>query len=105
MPLLVECDILVQKPEAAMRLICDWLGEPWLAHDVAALDDDEPEFDRQLAAPGLYAVKRQVRWEARQTVLPPDVFAKFANLAFWREPAGSAAYRITLRGAAPQATS
>lgn len=100
MLLLVEYDILVQQPEAAMRLIYGWLGEPWFAHDFDAVEYDEPEFDRQLGLPGLHAVKRQVRWEPRPTVLPPDVFAKFNSLAFWRDQAGSAAYRITQK--APQ---
>jgi sulfotransferase len=101
MLLLVEYDILCQKPEAALRLIYDWLGEPWFAHDFDAVDYDEPEFDRQLGAPGLHAVKRKVAWEPRPTVLPPDVFAKFTPLGFWREGKGSAAYRITQREAPP----
>jgi len=93
--LLVEYDLLCQKPEACLRLIYDWLGEPWFDHDFEAVDYDEPEFDRQVGAPGLHAVRRKVTWEARPTVLPPDVFEKFASLAFWRDGKGSAAYRIT----------
>jgi sulfotransferase len=93
--LLVEYDILCQKPEASLRLIYDWLGEHWFDHDFNAVEYDEPEFDRQVGAPGLHAVKRKVAWEPRATVLPPDVFQKYASLAFWREKAGSAAYRIT----------
>lgn len=93
--LLVEYDLLCQKPVVCMRLIYDWLGEPHFAHDFETVDYDEPEFDRQLGAPGLHAVKRKVAWEPRATVLPPDVFEKFASLAFWREAKGSAAYRIT----------
>ncbi len=93
--LLVEYDILCQKPEACLRLIYQWLGEPWFAHDFDNVEYDEPEFDRQIGAPGLHAVKRKVRFEARQSVLPPDLIQKFAPLAFWRDQAGSAAYRIT----------
>jgi sulfotransferase len=96
--LLVEYDLLTQKPEACLRLIYQWLGEPWFDHDFDNVEYDEPEFDRQLGAPGLHAVKRQVRFEQRQTVLPPDLAQKFAPLAFWREQAGSSAYRITRSG-------
>jgi sulfotransferase len=96
--LLVEYDILTSKPEACLRLIYQWLGEPWFDHDFDNVEYEEPEFDRQLGAPGLHAVKRQVRHEPRQTVLPPDLVAKFAPLAFWREQAGSSAYRITGAG-------
>jgi len=92
--LLVEYDLLTQKPEACLRLIHRWLGEPWHPHDFDNVEYDEPEFDRQLGAPGLHAMKRQVRFEARQPVLPPDLVQKFAPLAFWREKAGSSAFRI-----------
>jgi sulfotransferase len=98
--LLVEYDLLVQKPEACLRLVYDWLGEPWFAHDFDAVEYDEPEFDRQLGTPGLHAVKRKVVWEPRQTVLPPDVFSKFSSLAFWRDQAGSSAYRIVRKAPA-----
>jgi len=95
--LLIEYELLAAQPESCMRLIYEWLDEPWFAHDFDNVDYDEPEFDRQVGAPGLHRVKRQVRLEPRPTVLPPDVFAKFAPLSFWRDATGSAAYRITRR--------
>jgi sulfotransferase len=96
--LLVEYDILSSKPEACLRLIYRWLGEPWFDHDFDNVEYDEPEFDRQLGAPGLHAVKRKVRFEPRQSVLPPDLMQKFSTLAFWRDQTGSSAYRITSAG-------
>ena len=93
--LLVEYDLLVQRPEECLRLIYGWLDEPWHEHDFDHVDYDEPEFDRQLGAPGLHRVGRKVTWTPRKTLLPPDVFEKFQLLAFWREATGSAAYRIT----------
>ena len=99
--LLVEYDILVQRPEQCLRLIYGWLDEPWHPHDFDNVDYDEPEFDRQLGAPGLHTVGRKVAWTPRKTVLPPDVWEKFQPLAFWREAQGSAAYRITQKAAEP----
>ncbi|MBX9699337.1 MAG: sulfotransferase [Acetobacteraceae bacterium] len=93
--LLVEYDLLTQRPADCLKLIYQWLGEPWFDHDFDNVEYDEPEFDRQLGAPGLHAVKRKVQHEARQTVLPPDLFEKFAPLSFWRDQKGSSAYRIT----------
>jgi len=93
--LLVEYDLLTQRPEECLTLIYQWLGEPWYDHDFDNVEYDEPEFDRQLGAPGLHAVKRKVRHEPRPTVLPPDLFEKFAPLSFWRDQKGSSAYRIT----------
>jgi sulfotransferase len=95
--LLVEYDLLCQRPVDCLKLIYGWLGEPWFAHDVTSVEYDEPEFDRQLGAPGLHAVGRKVEWKPRPTILPPDVFDKFKPLSFWRDERGSAAFRITSR--------
>lgn len=102
MLLLVEYDLLVQHPQDCLKLIYDFLGEDWFAHDFDQVEYDEPEFDRQLGAPGLHTVKRQVRWQPRPTVLPPDVFEKYKGLAFWRDETGSRAYRITKRADKPE---
>jgi hypothetical protein len=48
-----------------------------------------------LGAPGLHRVKKKVRWEPRRTILPPDIFDRFAQLSFWRDGRGTKAHRIT----------
>ena len=93
--LLLEYDILCQRPREVMRLIYEFLGEPWHEHDFERVEYAEPEFDAQLATPGLHTVKTRVAFTPRRTVLPPDLFEKYASLAFWRDPRGSAAWRIT----------
>ena len=93
--LLVEYDILCQRPRDTLRLIYEFLGEPWHEHDFEQVEYEEPEFDAQLGAPGLHRVKQRVEFVPRRTVLPPDLFEKYATLAFWRDPKGSAAWRIT----------
>ncbi|MCB1884211.1 MAG: sulfotransferase [Geminicoccaceae bacterium] len=95
--LIVEYDILVQRPKDCLRLVYEFLGETPFDHDFDDVDYDEPEFDRQLATPGLHAVHRKVEWKPRRTVLPPDLYEKFTNLSFWRDPKGSASWRITVQ--------
>jgi sulfotransferase len=97
--LLVEYDLLAQRPEQALRLIYQFLGEPWFEHDFNAVEYDEPEFDAQLGAPGLHAVKRKVEHVPRPTVLPPDLFERYSALSFWQDKKGTRAYRITTRAA------
>ena len=92
--LLVDYDILADRPLDCLRLVYRFLGEPWFEHDVTSVEYDEPEFDRRLGAPGLHRVCGPVRPVARRTVLPPDLFQRFAALTFWHDPAGSAAWRI-----------
>lgn len=92
--LLVEYDILCQRPESAMRLIYQFLDEPYFEHDFDNVEYSEERFDTQLATRGLHDVRRKVEFRRRDTVLPPDLFRKYDNLDFWRDPKGSSAYRI-----------
>lgn len=95
--LLIEYDILAQRPADCMKLVYEFLGEPWFEHDFDNVDYAEPEFDAQLSTPGLHTVKRKVTFSSRRTVLPPDIFEKYVNLSFWRDPKNSEAYRITVK--------
>ena len=100
--LLIEYDILCQRPRNTLRLVYEFLGEPWHEHDFDQVEYAEPEFDAQLSTPGLHTVKAKVEFTPRRTVLPPELFKKYSVLAFWRDPKGSAAYRI---GAPPEQAS
>jgi sulfotransferase len=35
----------------------------------------------------LHTVHSEVRAQPRETILPPDLFNRFVNDAFWRDPA------------------
>ena len=94
--LVLEYDRLVQNPGECLAEIYDFIGEPAFAHDFDNVEYDEPEFDSQLATPGLHSVKRKVEWRPRPTILPPDLFARLHAMTFWRQDRGSAARRITV---------
>lgn len=89
--LLVEYDLLTQAPERVMRLVYEFIGEPWFDHDFDNVHYDAPEFDQALGLSGLHRVRRKVSVEARRTILPPDLFEQYASLSFWKDGAGSAA--------------
>lgn len=44
------------------------------------------EFDERAGTPGLHTVRGTVKAEQRETLLPPDLFNRFRNDAFWRNP-------------------
>jgi sulfotransferase len=94
--MLVEYDRLVQDPGACLAEIYDFIGQPAYEHDFDNVVYDEPEFDRQLATPGLHTVARKVAWRPRPTLLPPDLFARLHAMTFWRHDRGSPARRITV---------
>lgn len=93
--LLVEYDLLAQAPDKVMRLVYDFIGEEWFDHDFDNVQFDAQEFDAPLGISGMHTVRPKVAFEPRTSILPPDVIEQYAQLSFWRDPAGSAASIIT----------
>lgn len=97
--LVVDFDLLTQAPQKVLRLIYEFIGEPWFAHDFENVVYDAPEFDRALGLAGLHRVRRQVAIESRRTILPPDLFDQYSKLSFWSDGTGSEAQVIRARQA------
>lgn len=81
--MLLQYETLVRDPARAMAAIYDFVGEPPFQHDFDNVHFDAAEFDARTGMPGLHAVGRKVAALERTTVLPPDVFRRFENEAFW----------------------
>jgi sulfotransferase len=84
--MLLQYETLVANPAAALAAVYDFIGEPWFEHDFERIEYDASEFDRKAGTPGLHEVRAKVGATPRSTVLPPDVFRRFENDAFWRVP-------------------
>ncbi len=95
--LIVDYDLLAQAPEKVLRLIYEFIGEPWFEHDYQSLSYDEPEFDRNLGLPDLHKVRQKVELLHRRSVLPPDLFAQYSQLSFWQHGADSVARVIAVK--------
>ena len=95
--LLIEYDLLAQAPEQVLRLVYDFIGEPWYAHDFERVTYDAPAFDQALGLAGLHKVRPKVQATPRRTVLPPDLFAQYAALSFWQDSTGSEASVIRIK--------
>ena len=95
--LIVDYDLLTQAPDRVMRLVYDFIGEPWFEHDFDRLAYDAPEFDQALGVSGLHKVKPKVELQSRRTILPPDLFKQYAELSFWLDGSASAANVIRMK--------
>ena len=95
--LVVDYDLLSQRPKDVIPLIYKFIGEPTFKHDFNAVSMETPAFDEGLGLTGLHKVRPQVRFDARSTILPPDLFEKYAALTFWRDTVGSRANVVTMR--------
>jgi sulfotransferase len=90
--LLVQYESLTADPAKTMHTLYAFLGEPAFEHDFDHVDYDVTAFDERAGTPGLHTLRPTVKAEPRATVLPPDLFTRFLNQAFWRDlqniPAG-----------------
>jgi sulfotransferase len=84
--ILVGYEALTKKPEDTLRQLYSFLGEPWFDHDFDNVEYEAEEFDLALGTPNLHTVRRKVEWVERTTVLPPELFDRFTNDAFWTIP-------------------
>ncbi len=92
--LIVDYDLMAAAPERVLRLVYEFIDEPWFAHDFDNVSYDAPEFDEALGLSGLHKVRPKIEVSSRRTVLPPDLFEKYAALSFWEDGAASAAHVI-----------
>ncbi|MDU9414092.1 sulfotransferase [Pseudomonas sp. zfem005] len=97
--LIVDYDLLARAPEKILRLVYEFLGEPWFEHDFERVEYDAPAFDQALGLAGLHKVRPSVKIEDRPSILPPDLFEQYASLSFWEDGRNSRANVIrNLRG-------
>lgn len=81
--MLLQYETLVRDPAKAMAAVYDFVGEPLFQHDFNNVQFEADEFDARAGMPGLHTVGRKVVAQERATLLPPDVFRRFENDAFW----------------------
>ena len=84
--MLLTYETLVSDPSKALRAVYDFIGEPAFAHDFDHIEFDAEPFDQRLGSPGLHKVWPKVAAPARQTILPPDIWALVENDSFWMAP-------------------
>jgi len=93
--LLIDYDLLVQHPERTLQLLYQFINEPVYQHDFNNVDYQENDFDQKLGVKGLHTVKRKVEFKTRASILPPDLFAKYSEMAFWEDNTGTSASIIS----------
>jgi sulfotransferase len=95
--LLIEYDCLCANPTAILRAIYDFLEEEWFEHDFDNLTFNSDSFDEILNTPGLHNISGPVKKIDRDTVLSPDLFAKYSRDMFWHGDIPTKAKRIIMK--------
>lgn len=84
--IVVNYDSLATNPHQTMDLLYQQLGEQPFDHDFENIVYDEPQYDSQMGIPGMHKVRSKVQLQKRESCLPPDLFAKYAETNFWLNP-------------------
>lgn len=84
--ILVDYEALARRPTETIAEIYKFVGEPLFNHDFDNVEYSADDFDLRLGTPGLHRVRRKVEWTERESVIPPELFMRFANDAFWMNP-------------------
>jgi sulfotransferase len=95
--LLLDYDLLTQHPQRSMQLVYDFLGLPTFRHDFDDVEYQAGEFDAHLGVSGLHTVKKKVQFTPRRSILPPDLFQQYSDMAFWNDNTGTEASIIAPR--------
>ncbi|MHB8529053.1 MAG: sulfotransferase family protein [Caulobacteraceae bacterium] len=84
--ILVTYEALTRDPAGTIAKLYAFIGERPFAHDFDNVEYNADEFDSALGSPGLHTVRKKVEFIERPTVLPPELFNRFENDAFWMNP-------------------
>ena len=84
--IVLDYDRLVENPGEVMEKLYAEIDQPYFEHDFDNVEYDEPTYDTEIGMPGLHHVRQRVGREDRASCLPPDLFRKYADTAFWAEP-------------------
>jgi Sulfotransferase domain. len=95
--LLVDYDLLTQFPARTMELLYQFVEEPVFDHDFNNVEYEASEFDGQVGVKGLHTVRKQVSFSPRRSILPPELFKKYSEMAFWQDSAGTSASCIVTK--------
>jgi sulfotransferase len=85
--MLLRFETLTDEPARAIAAVYAFIGEPAYNHDFNNVQYEADEFDRRMGTPGLHTVRPKVAPVTRASVLPPDLFRRYENEAFWLDPA------------------
>jgi sulfotransferase len=85
--ILVDYDALTRSPKTTLAFLYERLKLPPYTHDFDnVVFNEADEFDRRMGMPGLHSVGRKVQNVVRQSLLPPDLVARYAQDSFWTNP-------------------
>ncbi len=86
--MLLQYETLVAEPRRALDALYAFIAESRFAHDFENVTFDAHAYDQRAGTPGLHEIRPSLSAVPgrRDTILPPDLFRRFENDSFWRNP-------------------
>lgn len=91
---IVDYGMLTLRPRNVLKLIYEFLDEPWFEHDFEHVEYAAEKFDTALGLANLHTVRPKVEAKQRRTILSPDLFEKYVSLDFWQNLENCRSFRI-----------
>lgn len=98
--LLIDYDLLTRYPAKAVPLVYQFLEVTAYEHDFDNVEYEADEFDTRLGVKGLHVTRPKVAPKPRRSVLPPELFARYEEMAFWTDPVGTSARYLAEKSSA-----
>lgn len=95
--LLIDYDLLSQFPGKTMELLYQFIDQPAFDHDFNNVEYEAEGFDERVGAKGLHRVRKEVSFVPRRSILPPELFEKYSEMAFWKDSTGTSASCIVTK--------
>jgi len=74
---------LVNYPADVMRIVYEFLGEPFYQHDFNNVESSYDEFDDAAKIDGLHTTRRKVEYKKQPRVIPDDLWQQYKQLNVW----------------------
>ena len=89
MLMLVDYETMCQNPEKTFKKIYNFLGETYYSHDFKNVSDGDEKaslFDLQLRLKTLHSIKKEVKYNPPNRILPLEIINHYSNLGleFWK---------------------
>lgn len=85
---IMEYDRLCKSPKKVMEEIYSFINIPFYQHDFDNVFYENKLFDIDTNLKGLHTINSKVEPKNRKTILPSEIWAKYAGLDFWNNSIG-----------------
>lgn len=81
--MLIEYEQLTKNPQGIMRALYNFINEEPFNHDFNNIESSWDEYDKEIGV-DLHRLRKKIEYIPRETILPPDLIAKYSNMEVWR---------------------